>query len=113
MPGAEVLRGGRVAALLLEVLDVRVVAVVEPALLAQALHEAAVELAVLADGAPRDGDCRPVRVLVRERPGHAAGDGGRLGGLLDQPEARVRVRSRGRKLRDGGAAVGQRTERRR
>src|SRR5438067_2515839 len=113
MPGAEGLRGGRVAALLLEVLDVRVVAVVEPALLAQSLHEATVELAVLADGAPRDGQGGPVWVLARDCPGHAAGDGGRLGGLLDETIARVWVRAHGGNLRDFRPPIGQLAEDRR
>src|SRR5207248_6917713 len=50
------LRSHRVATLLLEMLDVGVVAIIEAALFPQPLHEAAVELAVLAEGAARDRD---------------------------------------------------------
>src|SRR5207253_5979273 len=76
------LRGSGVPAGLLEVFDVRVVAIVETALLAETLHQSAVELAVLTERAARDRERGPVVVASRERPRESAGDGARLGFFL-------------------------------
>ena len=79
------LRGRRVAALLREVLDVGVVAVVEAARLAQPLHEPAVELAVLAEGASAPPTCATKSGLVaRQRPRQADRHGRRRRLLLDE-----------------------------
>src|SRR5205085_4407347 len=93
--GATVLRRRGVAALLAEVLDVRVVAVVQPAVLSQALHETAVHLPVLAESAAGDGERGPVGIVVREPVWQAHGDGRRVGILLYEEKAGpVRLRLR-------------------
>ena len=105
------LRRRRVAALLREVLDVRVVAVVEAARLAQPLHEAPVELAVLAERRARHQPGGEVGAVARQRPRHADRDRRRRRLLLDEPHARL-VRRLQRDLDQRRARRRQRRRRR-